>query len=413
MRILDRIEQRLTMPEDDEALRTKKMATIPLLLIGALFTIVNILAYFSRGMVGAGRIYVLWTLFVLLAALLIWVYPRVWLLTLYAVIIGTMVTAISASVYSGGFQSGLMAIGWMLLGPISVALLDNMRAAVLVLILYLAGVIIAIFLEPAAQALAPDLTLNTRMQITAGNMIMLGVFAFAAVLYLMREVERYRKRADELLLNVLPASIAARLKIGEKAIADAFDSVSVLFADVVGFTVLSERLTPRETVDLINEIFTFFDGLAEKYNVEKIRTIGDGYMVAAGAPLPRDDHAQVLAAMALDMQQYMTRREVTADTSLQVRIGLNSGTAVAGIVGTTKFHYDLWGDMVNIASRLESQGQPGKIQITRPTYELIKKAFFCEPQGTLAVKGKGDMDVWFITGMREDFRDKPLEQRRI
>lgn len=400
MKILDRIKQRLTLPEDNEALRTKKMATIPLLLIGALFTMVNMLAYFSRGLDEAGRIYILWTLFVLLAALFIWIFPRLWLPTLYAVITGTMVTALGTSVYAGGFQSGLMAIIWMLLGPISVALLDSVRAAVLVIILYIFGVIIAIFLEPFALSIAPDLTLNTRMQITAGNMIMMGLFAFAAVLYLMREVERYRQRADRLLLNVLPVSIAARLKVREETIADAFDCVSVLFADIVGFTTLSEKMTPQETVDLINEIFTYYDGLAEKYGVEKLRTIGDGYMVAAGVPLPKDDHAQALAAMALDMQVYMKRREAAGAVPLQVRIGINSGPAVAGIVGTTKFHYDLWGDMVNIASRLESQGQPGKVQIARPTYELIKNHFHCEPRGILEVKGKGEMETWFVSGAR-------------
>jgi class 3 adenylate cyclase len=198
----------------------------------------------------------------------------------------------------------------------------------------------------------------------------------------------------------LPGPIAARLKENPETIAESFSDVSVLFADVVGFTTLSEQLPPQDTVDLLNEVFIAFDKLAEKYGVEKIRTIGDGYMVAAGAPLPLDDHAQALAAMALEMQDYMNRREPTADVPLQVRIGINSGPAVAGIVGTTKFHYDLWGDMVNIASRMESHGVPGKIQIARPTYELIQDGFHCEPRGFLEVKGKGEMETWFVTGAR-------------
>jgi class 3 adenylate cyclase len=175
---------------------------------------------------------------------------------------------------------------------------------------------------------------------------------------------------------------------------------------VVGFTSLSEQLTPQDMVDLLNEVFSAFDQLAEKYGVEKIRTIGDGYMVAAGAPLPLDDHAQALAAMALEMQAYMKRRETTAAVPLQVRIGLNSGPTVAGIVGTTKFHYDLWGDMVNIAARMESHGLPGKIQIARPTYELIKDDFYCEPRGLLAIKGKGEMEAWFIMGARSGLQEK-------
>jgi class 3 adenylate cyclase len=184
-----------------------------------------------------------------------------------------------------------------------------------------------------------------------------------------------------------------------EGIAESFTAVSVLFADVVGFTPLSGRPTPQESVDLLNEIFTHFDMLAEKYGVEKIRTISDGYVAAVGAPLPRVDHAQALVYLALDMQQYMMRRESSADVPLQLRIGINSGPAVAGIVGTTKFHYDLWGDMVNTASRMESHGQPGKIQITRPTYELIKDGLILEPLGTVKVKGKGEMDVWFVSGV--------------
>ena len=223
----------------------------------------------------------------------------------------------------------------------------------------------------------------------------------------LREVQAYlaqiqeeKEKSERLLLNVLPVTISERLKQAEGVIADSFPDVTVLFADVVGFTSLSERLTPKETVVLLNEVFTRFDQLANEYGVEKIRTIGDGYMAAAGAPLPRADHALVLAEMAVDMQHYMAYRAATADVPLQIRIGINSGPAVAGIVGTTKFHYDIWGDMVNTASRMESHGQPGKIQIARQTYELIKDRFACEYRGKLFVKGKGDLDTWFLSQRR-------------
>jgi len=239
----------------------------------------------------------------------------------------------------------------------------------------------------------------------------------AATYYLLYEAEQAEmqleieyQKSEVLLNNVLPELIAARLKNNWAAIADpsqtqqegiaeSFSDVTVLFADLVGFTPLSEQLTPQETVVLLNEVFTHFDSLVEKYGAEKIRTIGDGYMVAAGVPLPQNNHAQALLHMALDMQQYMKRREFTAKVPLQLRIGINSGPAVAGIVGTTKFHYDLWGDMVNTASRMESHGVPGKIQIARPTYQLIKEEFQCEPRGTVAIKGKGNMDAWFVTGV--------------
>ncbi|MDX1417463.1 MAG: adenylate/guanylate cyclase domain-containing protein [Candidatus Promineifilaceae bacterium] len=270
----------------------------------------------------------------------------------------------------------------------------------------------------------PPLTAAPPLQmaiINMANILLTFGITVAAVTYLISETENAEteleneyKRSESLLHNVLPAAIVARLKSSQgmfpdpgqmpaASIAESFSAVSVLFADVVGFTLLSEQLTPQATVELLNKVFIAFDKLAEKYGVEKIRTIGDGYMVAAGAPLPRNDHAQALAAMALEMQVYMKEREKTAVVPLQVRIGINSGPAVAGIVGTTKFHYDLWGDMVNTASRMESYGLPGKIQIARPTYELIKDDFYCEPRGILTVKGKGEMEAWFINGARSDF----------
>lgn len=223
------------------------------------------------------------------------------------------------------------------------------------------------------------------------------------------DLEIEHEKSEALLHNVLPKVIVDQLKIGQGTITDphqrqrlgvaeSFTDVSVLFADIVGFTPLSEQLTPQETVDLLDEIFTSFDMLVEKYGVEKIRTIGDGYMVAAGVPVPLANHAKALVSMALDMQELMKQRAATAEIPLQVRIGINSGPAVAGIVGTTKFHYDLWGDMVNIASRMESHGQPSQIQVARPTYELIKDDFHCVPQGKLEIKGKGVMDTWFVTG---------------
>jgi class 3 adenylate cyclase len=288
----------------------------------------------------------------------------------------------------------------------------NLTLSVFIILLFIGWYYYTEFFLPLASAPPLQLTILNILNI-AGSF---GIVA-AGSLYMVNEVEHADKLNEDLLNNVLPQSIVDRLKKNQGAIsnpsqtqsegiAESFSAVSVLFADVVGFTTLSEQLTPQDTVDLLNEVFIAFDKLAEKYGVEKIRTIGDGYMVAAGAPLPLDDHAQALAAMALEMQDYMKRREATADIPLQVRIGINSGEAVAGIVGTTKFHYDLWGDMVNTASRMESHGLPGKIQIARPTYELIKEEFYSEPRGLLEVKGKGEMEAWFVTGARFGLKEK-------
>jgi guanylate cyclase len=207
-------------------------------------------------------------------------------------------------------------------------------------------------------------------------------------------------KAENLLLNILPRSIADRLKADSQPIADQFGSASILFADVVDFTPWSERLTPDEVVGCLDHLFSHFDDLAEQYGLEKIKTIGDCYMVAAGVPEPRSDHARALALMALDMLDAMRADGEAGHLGLELRIGINSGPVVAGVIGRKRFLYDLWGDAVNMASRMESYGTTGRIQITRATYELLAEEFECEPRGTIAVKGKGEVETWYLVRPR-------------
>jgi guanylate cyclase len=174
-----------------------------------------------------------------------------------------------------------------------------------------------------------------------------------------------------------------------------------LFADLVGFTPLTAKMAPIEMVNLLNQIFSAFDELVEKYDLEKIRTIGDSYMVAAGVPRPRADHAQALARMALEMQAYICSLPMVYERAVEFRIGINSGPVVGGVIGRKKFVYDIWGDAVNIASRMESQGEAGKVQITQTTYELVKDEFLCEWRGMIEVKGRGAMGAWFLCGLRQ------------
>jgi adenylate cyclase len=218
--------------------------------------------------------------------------------------------------------------------------------------------------------------------------------------YRLLRVEQ--ERSEDLLLNILPPEIAARLKGGEQTIADHYPSVSILFADLVGFTPLTNVLSPNEMVELLNEIYSHFDSLIEKYGVEKIRTIGDNYMIASGLPRPRPDHAQSLANLALEMNTYIASLDPVAGHHLSFRMGINSGSVIAGVIGRKKFAYDVWGDAVNIASRMESQGVPGKIQITRNTYGLLKDDFVCELVGSIDVKGIGQMETWFLASAKED-----------
>jgi guanylate cyclase len=209
-------------------------------------------------------------------------------------------------------------------------------------------------------------------------------------------------KAENLLLNILPRSIADKLKASSETIADQFSSASILFADVVDFTPRSEHLPPAEVVGMLDSLFSYFDTLVEKYGLEKIKTIGDCYMVAAGVPSPRPDHARALAHVALDMLEAVSSRGAVGDLGLELRVGINSGPVVAGVIGRKRFLYDLWGDAVNIASRMQSQGTPGCIQIGEATYELVKDDFVCEPRGTVEVKGKGEMETWYVLGRQRD-----------
>ncbi|HSL77336.1 MAG TPA: adenylate cyclase [Candidatus Limnocylindrales bacterium] len=208
-------------------------------------------------------------------------------------------------------------------------------------------------------------------------------------------------RAENLLLSILPGSIAERLKESPQTIADQFPAASVLFADVVDFTPRSSGLTATEVVEMLDRLFGHFDVLADRYGLEKIKTIGDAYMVAAGVPEPRPDHARALAFLALDMVAATHADGVVGDLDLELRIGINSGPVVAGVIGRKRFLYDLWGDAVNTASRMESHGTADRIQITRATYDLIKDEFVCEYRGTVDVKGKGEVETWYLVARRD------------
>ena len=207
-----------------------------------------------------------------------------------------------------------------------------------------------------------------------------------------------REKSERLLLNVLPKSIADRLKQGETSIADSFPDVTVLFADLGDFTRLATELPAPELVHLLDEIFSKFDWLAELHLLEKIKTIGDAYMAVGGLPTPRPDHVEAVAEMALDMQKVVTKLNVGDGKSFELRIGISTGPVVAGIIGSKKFIYDLWGDTVNIASRMESLGQLGAIQVSEPTYERLKDKYTFERRGKIEVKGKGKMTTYFLTG---------------
>ena len=220
------------------------------------------------------------------------------------------------------------------------------------------------------------------------------------------DVERHR--SESLLLNVLPRRIAERLKNEpDTTIAERFESATVLFSDIVGFTQLSARLAPDEIVRRLDEVFSRFDGIADELELEKIKTIGDAYMVAGGVPARRVDHAAAVCDMALRMRESLAELAPRMPEPLAVRIGVHTGPVVAGVIGKKKFIYDVWGDTVNTASRMESHGLPGAIQVSAATYEATKDLFDYEARGAIAVKGKGEMTTYFLIGRR------PLEEERV
>jgi class 3 adenylate cyclase len=212
------------------------------------------------------------------------------------------------------------------------------------------------------------------------------------------DLEQEKERSETLLLNILPQSIVNRMRNGETTIADRIAEATILFCDVVGFTTLSQELTPDRTIDFLSKIFSAFDRLAAKYSVEKIKTIGDAYMVAAGIPEAQADHADRVAALAPKMLDAVATIAKDTDLPLQARIGIHTGPIIAGVIGTHKFVYDVWGDTVNTASRMESHSLPGRIQLSAATRAALGNGFELERRGMIEVKGKGMMETYFLNG---------------
>ena len=307
----------------------------------------------------------------------------------------------------GGFVNSSAVMLWALMSPIGGLVFSGSRESVRWLIAFL---VLAAFSGLVENSLPPAPV--PRFIVVAFFVMNLGTVS-AVVFLLLRYfvtgrenalialrqqhelLELEREKSERLLLNVLPESIAARLKEGEEVIADNFDSVTVLFADIVGFTALAERVAAERVIELLNSMFSAFDGFVDEEGLEKIKTIGDAYMVAGGIPNPRPDHAEAVARIALRMQEY-TSRVAAESHALNVRIGIAMGPVIAGVIGRRKFSYDMWGNTVNAASRMESHGVPGRIQVTREVQLQLKDRFEFVPRGTVEVKGKGPVETFFL-----------------
>jgi adenylate cyclase len=389
---------------DDEETRVRKRL---LVLVSVLILPVSLLwggLYLALGAWSGVFAFVYFA--VSLGAIAVFARTRDFALFLHVELVDILLAPNVSMIPLGGFITSTGVGIWGILAPMGALVFIGVRAGirwyVAFLAVFLACGVAGEILGTVSPLPAWFTTLMLALNIAVGGTI---VFTLLAVFAKQRQdaltdVQLAQEQAENLLLNVLPRPIAERLKAAPETIADQFTSASILFADVVDFTRRSERLSPAEVVGILDHLFSHFDMLAERYAVEKIKTIGDAYMVAAGVPSRRPDHARALALMALDMVDAMHSRDEVGHLDLELRVGINSGPVVAGVIGRKRFLYDLWGDAVNIASRMESQGTPGRIQIARATYDLIKDEFVCEPRGTISVKGKGDMETWYLLERR-------------
>jgi guanylate cyclase len=389
---------------DDEELRQKKALLVLLAILILPVSVVWGALYLAFGSPVGIVPYVYFTVSV--ASLVVFARTRRFGPFLVTQLLDILLTTTAGQMLVGGFlPSGAVGL-WGILAPLGALVFLEVRQAVRWFVAFL---VVFVLTGVAGEVLFPDADLPVSFTST---MLALNVVGTASVAFTvlasfahqrnvaLAALRAEQERSEALLLNILPSPIAERLKAAAQPIADDFASASILFADVVDFTPLAQRLPPVELVGILDQLFSRFDVLVERHQLEKIKTIGDCYMAAAGVPTPHPDHARKAALLALEMRDVLATSAIAGQSDVELRIGINSGPVVAGVIGTKRFLYDLWGDAVNTASRMESHGTPGEIQITRATYELVKDEFDCRPRGTILVKGKGPMETWYLVGLR-------------
>jgi guanylate cyclase len=402
--------ERLSMvgadPRDDEDMRVHKALLFLISLLILPIALVWGTLYLALGAQSGYLAYLYFVVVLVALGVFAWNRDFVFLLRVQQLAI-VLAPTISMIPLGGFLPSGGVGL-WGILAPLGALVFSDARSGVRWFIAFIAVFLGSGILGEAigGPGVLPDWFLSTMLAL---NVVVGGsiVFTLLALFAKQRqdalvELRIEQGKAENLLLNILPRSIAEKLKNRSEPIADQFSSASILFADVADFTPFAERLPPAEVVGTLDHLFSHFDALAERYGLEKIKTIGDCYMVAAGVPTSRPDHARALALMALEMIEAMRTRDGVGHLGLELRIGINSGPVVAGVIGRKRFLYDLWGDAVNVASRMESQGTTGRIQITSETKDMLGDEFEFERRGTISVKGKGEMEVWYLVGRKPD-----------
>ena len=387
-------------PGDSATRRFQKVLVVVVSLVGSVATVFNALALFNGGLNAMGWTYIGSAVYLLVGGLLILAMPSAFEVVTFVLLADVLLFPSAIQVLSGGFGSGIVGVPWTLLAPLGAALVLGAWAAIAHMGLFVAAIGTVALLEPYSRSIAPDINPDVLVSFNVPSLLSLGAIASVAALYLVRQVERFRYQADALLLNVLPATIAARLKAGEAPIADGFDNVTVLFADIVDFTAISSEADPADIVNLLNDVFSDFDDLAARHGVEKIKTIGDAYMAATGLSEHGDAKTEAVIDLAVDMLAAVKEKSGPRGEPIRLRIGINAGPTVAGVIGHERFIYDLWGDAVNVASRMESEGVIDHIQVTSAVRDRVGSAYEFEERGPIDVKGKGMTTTYTLVPRR-------------
>lgn len=317
------------------------------------------------------------------------------------VAVGIALVAIVTNVWihalAGGFSSGLWALAWLPLMPLSVYFSAGRKSGMMTLALVILAFAIVALLDPRFATSPPIIPYWLVLVFNLITLASVSLMGFLWAENLISQMNSARQQADSLLLNILPRPIATRLKGGQRTIADRYDEVTVLFADIVDFTTMSAAAeSPIAVVDKLNVVFSDFDTLAAKYGLEKIKTIGDAYMVAGGLPQPRPDHVEAVVAFAIEMLEAVKRHRSWTGDPICMRVGINTGPVVAGVIGHQKFIYDLWGDAVNVASRMESNGMASQIQVTAAVRERLVDRYAFDEREPIYIKGKGEMVTYLL-----------------
>lgn len=394
---LNRFAYSTALPTDTEKDRLRKAILVYMVLMTTPCGIIWGGFYIAVGYPQLGMIPIVYSVICILSLTHFMVYKN-YVIFGYVQLLAILLLPACVQWAAGGFVAASAVIVWSFLSSVGALVLFGASNGRLWFVAFCILLIFLTLLDTELQQHAVTLPGLFETVFFFMNLIGPLVVSYLILLYFTMERDEAQELSERLLLNVLPYPIAERLKRNPEMIADEFHSVSILFADIANFTPLSEKITATELVNILGDIFTEIDRIADRYGIEKIKTIGDSYMAVAGLPYPREDHAEAIARMALDMRNNLESHPLCKQHNLVFRIGINTGSVVAGVIGEKKFIYDLWGDAVNTASRMESHGEPGAIQVTRETYEKLKDQFEFQSRGTIFVKGKGEMETFLLKG---------------